>query len=32
MKTVPEQKLRAWWSHRQGLDGRFADAGLEETG
>ena len=29
-------KIRAWWAHRQGLDGRFASVAsakvLEETG
>jgi hypothetical protein len=33
---MDEAKLRAWWSHRQGLDGRLAGASpaaiLEETG
>ena len=33
---MDEAKLRAWWSHRQGLDGRFAggapSAILEQTG
>jgi hypothetical protein len=32
----PQNKLRAWWSHRQGLDGRFAGRSLadvlQETG
>src|SRR5271168_1265473 len=23
MKPPPNEKLRAWWSHRQGLDGRL---------
>src|SRR5690348_13198104 len=36
MKPRPEDKLRAWWSHRQGLDGRLAGAApegvLAETG
>ena len=26
MSAVPVEKLRAWWSHKQGLDGRFAGA------
>jgi len=33
---MDEPNIRAWWSHRQGLDGRLADASpakvLEETG
>ena len=36
MKPLLNEKLRAWWSHRQALDGRMADASpaavLEETG
>jgi hypothetical protein len=26
VSAVPVEKLRAWWSHKQGLDGRFAGA------
>src|SRR5437763_1808790 len=36
MKPRLEEKLRAWWSHRQALDGRLAGASsaevLEQTG
>ncbi len=36
MKPKPEEKLRAWWSHRQALDGRLSGATpaqvLAETG
>jgi len=36
MKPQPSEKLRAWWSHRQGLDGRLDGASpaeiLEQTG
>ncbi len=36
MKPLLNEKLRAWWSHRQALDGRMADANaaavLAETG
>src|SRR5712691_11092793 len=36
MKRQLDERLRAWWSHRQGLDGRLAGARpaeiLEQTG
>src|SRR5438876_158772 len=36
MKRPLDERLRAWWSHRQGLDGRLAGASpaeiLEQTG
>ena len=36
MKRPLDEKLRAWWSHRQGLDGRLVGARpaevLEQTG
>ncbi|HEV8144985.1 MAG TPA: crosslink repair DNA glycosylase YcaQ family protein, partial [Bryobacteraceae bacterium] len=31
MSTVPAEKLRAWYSHRQGLDGRLAGASAAEV-
>ena len=31
MSTVPAEKLRAWYSHRQGLDGRLAGASAGEV-
>src|SRR5512142_1458188 len=34
--SMDQQEIRAWWSHRQGLDGRLADKScaevLEQTG
>ena len=31
MSTVPAEKFRAWYSHRQGLDGRLAGASAAEV-
>src|SRR5271168_269940 len=31
MKPPPNEKLRAWWSHRQGLDGRLAGVAPAEV-
>jgi hypothetical protein len=31
MKPAQTEKLRAWWSHRQGLDGRLAGASAADV-
>ena len=31
MKTRPDEKLRAWWSHKQALDGRLAGAAAADV-